>query len=676
MKRYRTLTEALAANASDALSVTFIEGSQNEVTVTYRELQLRALRLLHVLQSRGLKPGDELIFFLRSNENFIDAFWACLFGGIVPVPVAVGISDEHRSKVFRIFARLQRPRLLTDAKSLQLLEAFAEAGGAQREYSSVRAQSLVLEDLRLGDTLGEEHPLEEDALAFIQFSSGSTREPHGVCLTHRNVLTTVVDLGHRAQYRSGDVSLSWMPLTHDLGLIGFHINMIVFGINQHIMATELFSRRPLLWLQKASEKRASLLSSPNFGLRHYMKMYRTRDDHDLDLSCIRMVMNAAEPISVGLSHEFLDTLSKHGLPRSAIYTCYGLAEASLAVSLPKPGREFEYVVTDRNSLNLEQSVRYVSASHPDAVRFAIEGPPVEHCRVRIATTDGRDLGQDVIGEVQLQGANVTAGYYNDREATQELFTTDGWLHTGDLGFLHQGQVVITGRLKDIIFVNGQNFYPHDLEAVALLDERLEIGKVAVLGVRKNDADHDDVLVCVLFRGELSDFAPIVKHVRQLITKQTGVEVTHVLPVRRIPKTTSGKVQRRLLADDYLRGEFDQVIADIGRLVAPAVEPPAEAVAHDLAALLKSIFDRIVAEKNVGAQDDFFEIGMSSLELAQIHEQIDANYPGMLDITDLFDHSTIDALAEFLRDKLGQSASADPGSLAASGGRSDRGAAGR
>jgi len=149
-----------------------------------------------------------------------------------------------------------------------------------------------------------------------------------------------------------------------------------------------------------------------------------------------------------------------------------------------------------------------------------------------------------------------------------------------------------------------------------------------------------------------------------------------LPVRRIPKTTSGKVQRRLLADDYLRGEFDQVIADIGRLVAPAVEPPAEAVAHDLAALLKSIFDRIVAEKNVGAQDDFFEIGMSSLELAQIHEQIDENYPGMLDITDLFDHSTIDALAEFLRDKLGQSASADPGGLAASGGRSDRGSAGR
>ena len=670
MSEYRTLIEALNANATDALSVTFIDGARNEVAVTYQDLRLRALRLLHVLQRQGLRPGDELIFFLRSNENFIDAFWACLYGGIVPVPVAVGISDEHRSKVFRVFARLQRPRLLTDGKSLPLLEGFAQAAGMRRDFASIRTRSLVFDEIHPGSALGEVHEPDEEALAFIQFSSGSTRDPHGVCLTHRNVLTTVVDLGNRAEYRPGDISLSWMPLTHDLGLIGFHINMIVFGIRQNIMATELFSRRPLLWLQKASEKRATLLSSPNFGFRHFLKMYHSRDDHDLDLSCVRMIMNAAEPISVGLSHEFLDTMGRHGLARSTIYTCYGLAEASLAVSLPVPGSEFEFVETDRNSLNPEQSVRYVNAGDPDAVRFAIEGPPVERCRVRIAA-DERDLGQDVIGEVQLRGPNVTAGYYNDAEATRELFTTDGWLRTGDLGFLYKGQVVITGRLKDIIFVNGQNFYPHDLEAVALTDDRLEIGKVAVLGVRKNDADHDDVLVCVLFRGDLSEFVPIAKNVRLQITKQTGVEVTHVLPVRRIPKTTSGKVQRRFLADAYLRGEFDEAIADIGT---PPPSPDAVSgveASPDLGSFLKSIFDRIVAERHVGMQDDFFEIGMSSLELAQIHEQVDETYPGVLDITDLFEHPTIESLADFLRRKLEQPAPAEPAGVAAAG-RSDTG----
>ncbi|HLF24478.1 MAG TPA: AMP-binding protein, partial [Burkholderiales bacterium] len=281
MSEYRSLIEALNANATDALSVTFIDGARNEVAVTYQDLRLRALRLLHVLQRQGLRPGDELIFFLRSNENFIDAFWACLYGGIVPVPVAVGISDEHRSKVLRVFARLQRPRLLTDGKSLPLLEGFAQAAGMRRDFASIRTRSLVFDEIHPGSALGEVHEPDEEALAFIQFSSGSTRDPHGVCLTHRNVLTTVVDLGNRAEYRPGDISLSWMPLTHDLGLIGFHINMIVFGIRQNIMATELFSRRPLLWLQKASEKRATLLSSPNFGFRHFLKMYHSRDDHDL-----------------------------------------------------------------------------------------------------------------------------------------------------------------------------------------------------------------------------------------------------------------------------------------------------------------------------------------------------------------------------------------------------------
>jgi acyl-CoA synthetase (AMP-forming)/AMP-acid ligase II len=650
---YRTLTEALEANATDALTVTFIEGVQNEVTVTYKELRLRALRLLHVLQRRGLRPGDELIFFLRSNENFVDAFWACLFGGIVPVPVAVGISDEHRSKVFRIFARLKQARLLTDGKSLPLLDAFAQAGGKQEEVATMRGQTLLIEDAVGGDALGEKYAANADSPAFIQYSSGSTRDPKGVRLTHRNLLTNVIDIATRAQYRVGDISLSWMPLTHDMGLIGFHINMVVFGISQNLMATDLFSRRPLLWLQKAEEKRATVLCSPNFGYRHYLKLYSTRTDHRLDLSRVRTIINGAEPISVALCHEFLDTLSAHGLPRSSIYPAYGLAEATVAVSLPVPGRELDYVAVDRNSLTMGQHVRYVDADDTNAVRLAIEGPPVEHCRVRIAGAKGRDLGQEVIGELQLQGANVTAGYYNDPDATRGLFTTDGWLHTGDLGFLRDGQVVVTGRLKDIIFVNGQNFYPHDLEAVALSDDRLEIGKVVVLGVRRNDADHDEVLVCVLFRGELTEFVPIVKSVRLIVTKHTGVEVTHVLPVRRIPKTTSGKVQRRFFADAYLAGEFDRTIADLGKLLAPAHEASSGETSHDLLVFLKSIFDRIVAERHVGMQDDFFEIGMSSLELAQIHEQVEEAYPGILDITDLFDHPTIESLADLLSKKLNQ-----------------------
>ncbi len=656
MNNYKTLNAALKDHLRDDLSVTFIEGINNEITISYQQLYERALRQLGCFQQRGLRAGDQLIFFLKDNPSFIEAFWACLLGGIVPVPVAVGISDEHRSKVFRIFKRLDQAYLLIDRKAAGLLSIYADKNGLQSEYTKLVEKTLLLEDMQPGEAYGDEHEPEENDLAFIQFSSGSTRDPQGVCLTHKNLITTVVDLGNRAQYTAQDISLSWMPLTHDLGLIGFHLNMIVFGMNQNIMATDVFSRRPLLWMQKTSEKRASVLSSPNFGFRHYLKLYESRDEHQLDLSCVRLILNGAEPISVSLCEQFLTTMQKHGLHRSAMYTVYGLAEAALAVSLPVPGAEFEYITVDRNSLNDAEPVQYVDKSHPQAVRFAIEGPPVERCALRIAGEDGQDYGQDTIGEIQLKGPNVTAGYYNDNEANQRLFTSDGWLRTGDLGLLYKGQVVVTGRLKDIIFANGQNYYPHDLEAIVLGVGALELGKVVVLGVRVNDNDHDDILVCILHRGDLKDFIPHIKEVKLAINEQTGLDVAHVLPVTRIPKTTSGKIQRRFFADAYLNGEYNEVIGQIHLLQnADQGVDKQQSGLSEYAHKIKFICDSLLPDKAIGLQDNFFEIGMSSLDLAQIHEKIDEFYPGVLDIIDMFEYSTIEALAGFIENKVGKNA---------------------
>lgn len=652
---YPTLNAALKANLRDDLSVTFIEGTNNESSITYRRLHERALELLGYFQSQGLRPGDELIFFLKNNAVFVESFWACLLGGIVPVPVAVGISDEHRSKLIRIFRRLEKPHLLIDRKAAELLRAYASGQQQQAVYEEIAGRMLLAEDMLNADLAGcggEEHNPRPEDLAFIQFSSGSTRDPKGVRLTHANLLTNVVDLGNRSRYTPDDISLSWMPLTHDLGLIGFHLNMVVFGMNQNIMATDVFSRRPLLWMQKVNEKRASVLSTPNFGLKHYLKMYESRADHQLDLSCVRIILTGAEPISVGLCHQFLETMAGHGLKRSTIFTAYGLAEASLAACVPVPGKEFEYVVVDRNSLGPGETVRYTREDEPGAVKFAVEGPPVDHCAVRIGDADGNPLDADTVGEIQLKGANVTAGYYNDPESNRDLFTPDGWLRTGDLGLMHKGQLVVTGRLKDIIFVNGQNFYPHDLEAIALASGRLELGKVVALGVRNNDSDHDDILVCVLFRGDLKEFLPIVREVKLLLNEQTGLEVTHVLPVQRIPKTTSGKIQRRFFAQGYLQGDYDGVIAELAELQrsVEGKQPANVDGLSEAAHKIKFICDNILPDKRIGIQDNFFEIGLSSLDLAQIHEKIDEFYPGILDITDMFDHPTIEALALFVESK--------------------------
>lgn len=648
---YNTLNEALLARANNDLFVNFINGVHDESQLSYQQLHQRALEWLHYFQQQGLKTGDELIFFLKDNQVFVEAFWACLLGGIVPVPVAVGISDEHRSKLIRIFKRLENPHLLIDRKAADLLQAYADGNDLQDEHKVIAAKTLLTEKFVSSGKSGETYTPNKDDIAFIQFSSGSTRDPKGVVLTHENLVTTVVDLGNRAEYSESDIALSWMPLTHDLGLIGFHINMLVFGISHHIMATDLFSRRPLVWMQKASEKRATLLSSPNFGYKHYLKVYHTRSDHQLDLSCIRMILNGAEPISVTLCDEFHDTMSKHGLPNSAIYTCYGLAEAALAVALPKTGVPFEYITVDRNSMVIGQAVKHVEADNPQAVRYVIEGPPVERCAVRIGDETGKDFGEETIGEVQLKGPNVTSGYYNDPESNQDLFTPDGWLRTGDLALLHQGRLVITGRLKDIIFANGLNYYPHDLEAVALQIPELELGKVVALGVRTPEADHDDILVCVLYRGELDAFIPLVKQIKQLINEHIGVEVSHVLPVKRVPKTTSGKVQRRFFAQAYLEHEYEPVIEQLHQLLEQSKATASASTVSGQLGEITRIFQQALPDKSIEAEDNFFEIGLSSLDLATFQEQLDEQFPGLIDITDMFDYSTLKALAELVDQRL-------------------------
>ena len=656
MSDIATLNAALNAQLDNDLRITFIDGVHTETVLTLTQLQQRSLQLLHSLQARGLRAGDELIFFLHNNREFIEFFWACMFGSIIPVPIAVGISDEHRAKLLRIFQRLQKPYVLADSKSAALLQTHA-ASDAENNYQTIIDRLLVVDDIVTSGELGQEHTPNAEDLAFIQFSSGSTREPKGVCLTHANLIATLIDIGQRAQYTKADSSLSWMPLTHDMGLIGFHLNMIVFGMHQHIMATDLFSRRPLLWLQKVSEKRATILSSPNFGYKHYLKMHNARDDHDLDLACVRILMNGAEPISVKLCEQFLQTMAPYGLKREVMHTVYGLAEASLGVSMAQPGNAFECVSLHRDHLTLGEPVDHVAETDPRAVLFAIEGPPLERCRVRIAYPPENVLPENTIGEIQLAGPNVTAGYYRAEEENRELFTTDGWLRTGDLGILHRRAVVITGRLKDIIFVNGQNYYPHDIEGVLLtygqtnqqlpdiLRAVFDLGKIVVCGVRGNDADQDQVLVCVLYRADLADFLPLIKYIKATVNEHIGIEVDHVLPVRRIPKTTSGKIQRRFFAEQYQQGDFVELIEQINQLSSAEQNEFADYATSEHVREMVDIFRAALPDKTIAPTDNFFEIGLSSLELSQIHEKIDERYPGVVDIVDLFDHPTIDAVAK-------------------------------
>ena len=651
MTKYTTLVDALNANATANRSITFIEGKSVESRLTYAELQANALGLLHHLQQGGLSAGDEVILFLKNNQSFIEMFWACVLGGMVPVPIAPGISDEHRAKLVRVFNTLQRPHLYTDEASWELLKKYVEANLAQDAFKNIEAKTLLPEQLQGRDQKGEQHTPQPADTAFIQFSSGSTSDPKGVVLTHRNLMTNIYAIAAGGGYTDTDITLSWMPLTHDMGLIGFHLNMLVCNMNQCLMPTELFSRRPLLWLQKASEHQATVLCSPNFGYKHFLKAMGDKTLEGVDLSRVRLIYNGAEPISTDLCDQFLGTMKAYGLRETSMFTVYGLAEATLAVAFPKRDTPYESVYVDRKAMRMGDAVHFVDASDVDAVSFAVVGYPVPDCEVKITNDNNDTLADDHVGDIQIKGPNVTAGYYHNPEANAKALTGDGWLNTGDLGFMHDGKLTITGRSKDIIFAHGLNYYPHDLEDIVQQIPSLELGKVVAYGVRRDQQQADELVLFILHRGGLEEFMPLAQQATHLINEQVGLEVSNVIPVKRIPKTTSGKVQRRLLADDYVNGDYDDVLKEIKAIHDAAIQDEDEGDLTPLQKELKTIFAAVVTDKTIGLNENFFDIGISSLALAEVHQRIDDAYPGLVDVVDLFEYQTINEVATFMEGKL-------------------------
>jgi len=650
MLNAQTLTDLLERNRGTARSITYLEGENEATNVPFGELYDRAIGILYHLQRIGARRGDKLILLLANNEQFIDAFWAAVLGGIIPVPVAPGISDEHRHKLLRIGRKLGNPYIYSDKRAIERIGTFAAASGETETYQKLRARAFLTDDLDDISRPGKPHKAEPSDVAFIQFSSGSTSEPKGVVLTHANIIANCDGTIQAAGLNENDTSLSWMPLTHDMGLIGFHIMMFAARIHTHLMPTELFVRRPLLWLSLATKIRATILCSPNFGYRHYLKVLGDRPVEGLDLSPVRLIFNGAEPISVPLCNEFLDRLEPARLKRNAMFPVYGLAEASLAVSFPEVGSPLQTITLNRHRMNVGDPVEQIARTDKDAIELVSEGKPIPYSRVQITGDDDKPLPDGRIGHVLIGGENVTDGYFENPAANAQSFTADKWLKTGDLGVVLGGNLYISGRAKEIIFVNGQNYYPHDIEAIAQRAPGLDLGKVVAAGARPRGAQTEQLVVFVLHRGGMEEFLPIATEVGRLVNEQVGIEVADVVPVKRIPKTTSGKIQRHLLEESYVDGEFDAEIRQLAELRAAQRGPQSSSLSQ-IEDSLRVICEAALPGKRVAVEDNLFEIGASSLKLIEIHEQIDRQYPGLVDLTELFDFPTIAELARHLEDKL-------------------------
>ena len=626
--------------------ITFISGSNEESFLSYGELYKRSVNTLSHLQLKGLTSGNELIFKFEDNKNFIITFWACILGGIIPVPVSEGNNEDQVIKLVNIFKILQNPYLIGEQATLPTLVGKMHHYLNDSEKTRLSNRILIIEETLSEKGAGIEKATKRNDLAYIQFSSGSTGTPKGVMLTHFNLLTNTRDITSRSQTTQADRILSWMPLTHDMGLICFHLSGILLGVNQFIMPTSLFVRRPGLWIDKAHQHKITQLYSPNFGLHYFLSSIK--DDAvtpSWNLSGIRLIYNGAEPISYDLCQRFLKRMAAHGLRDTTMFPGYGLAEASVAVSLPFVGEKMKTYHVLRSSLNYGNKVTLVDPSHSESFTLVETGAMLDHCAIRIEV-NGKKAKDFVVGEILIKGGNVTRGYYNELALTNKTRTKSGWLKTGDVGFLNKQRLVITGRIKNIIIVNGQNYYPHDLEATINKEiPEFDLGTVVCCGL-PNGQNGNDIGVFLLFKKSIPDFIPYVLKVKRLIALTYGLEAKYVLPVKRISKTTSGKVQNYKLVDQFSKGEFSNSIHTINELLnldtKVATPRHRASMVSDFRAILKSI----LASNFIGDQDNLFEAGLNSVSAFTFINRIEASYGIRISVSQLFDRPNLSALVQY------------------------------
>lgn len=636
--QFSTLAEVIAERRHPANGgITFIEDQEREAFLSYGELYNLAAKGLSALQHAGLQPKDELVFQVEDNRTFVIVFWSCILGGIIPVPLSVGHNDEHKQKLFNVWQVLIRPHIISSAGQLEKLKTFADAKGLGSIYNSFKF--IDEETLLSAEKDGVPVGVAPDDIAFIQFSSGSTGSPKGVVLTHRNLLANMDGIARGANYSHTDAALSWMPLTHDMGLIGFHLSPLFSGMQQYLIPTPVFVRTPALWLAKASQHRITVLSSPNFGYKYFLKHCSTPAEQGWDLSAVRIIYNGAEPIAEQVCYEFLDSLAVCGLKRNAMCPVYGLAEASVAVSMSRMEDEVISVKVDRNKLNFLDAIEIKQ----NGVSFVNVGKAINHCALRIVDNDDNPVGEGIIGNIQISGENVTLGYYNNREETEKVRTPDGWLRTGDLGFMHHHCLYVTGRAKDIVFVNGQNYYPHDIERVAEAIPGIELNKIAVAGFFNTERQKEQVIAFVFFRDSIEKFVPLMQALQSHINREMGFMPDSVLPVKDIPRTTSGKLQRFRLLEQYKNGYFKEV----EQLLASKLQPEIVLPANETEEKLLTIFQRVLGLSGFGVTSNFLAAGVNSLKAAEITMLVLKEYNASITVDMLYAHPTVRQLAEVI-----------------------------
>lgn len=524
--------------------------------VTYRDLARGAERIAAGLHERGIKPDEAVALMLPTSKDYFLTFFGVLLAGAVPTalypPLRPALVEDHLNRCAGIVANAQAAMLITTPE----IEPFARR---------LRLQVPTLREVTNAADLARSTPARTEApfvgvtrgsreTAFLQYTSGSTGNPKGVVLTHANLLANVRAMGDAVRASSADVFVSWLPLYHDMGLIGAWLGSLYYASPLVVMPPMSFIARPERWLRAIHRYRGTLSAAPNFAFDLCLRRIDAREIAALDLSSWRAAFNGAEPVSPDTVERFIERFAPAGFRREAMMPVYGLAENSVGLAFPPLGRGPVVDTIDRETLMRSGGAVPAETGDPRALRLVACGQPIPGHQIRVVGPDGRELPERREGRIQFRGPSATSGYFRRPKETKNLFRGE-WLETGDLGYLAQGDLYITGRTKDMIIRAGRNIYPVEIEEAVGAVAGVRAGAVAVFGVPDAATGTERLVVMAETRSREPQFPAMRAAIDSIVTDLTGSPPDEVVlvPPSTVLKTSSGKIRRAATRTLYESG---------------------------------------------------------------------------------------------------------------------------
>ena len=553
---FATLAEALDYAAEGKTGYNFYDGKGHlETVLPYSELRQDAIEIARRLDHLNLERGARVALVADTYPGFLRFFFGCQYAGMVPVPLPAFIYlGGHKAFV------TQLRRLLTNCEaqvviSPKMFISFLREAAEGMDIKLVTTPEGFAE-LPAGG--GELIPSKPDELAYLQYTSGSTRFPRGVMITQKTVMN---NLGHIVRHgvkaRPGDRSMSWLPFYHDMGLVGLVLSPMSSQISVDYLSTRDFAMRPRIWLTLMTQNKTTVSFSPPFGYELCAQRIRPADVENFDLSNWRVAGVGAEPIRPEPLARFAEVLKPAGFDESAFLPCYGMAECSLAVSFSPLSDGIKLDHVDAKILAEEQKAVKVELNGSKVRTFVNCGPALPDYGAEVRDPEGNVLPERQVGTLFVRGPSVMSGYFGEEDLTREVLSSNGWLNTGDLAYMDGKDIVVTGREKDMIIINGRNIWPQDLEYLAESQPEVRSGDASAFSVPGADGIEQAVLVVECRITDTKKRLDLVNRLKGMVSEELGIECfIELVPRNTLPRTTSGKLSRSGARKDFLKRVAD------------------------------------------------------------------------------------------------------------------------